>query len=392
MQFLFFNFTAITKSIQIPSLKITIKITQEITKLETVWDSFLPAEHHLRSKHLLAFEKSSVPDLINNYLLVYANDDLIGLVYLQQFQFRQSNLNFSKDQSILIKMAKCILPSKLPLLICGHLLRINFQGFYFKKKEHKLNVCDAIKLFTKQTNKPYGIIIKDCEDLFIEQRAKSFGYRLFNADVTMEIHRRPHWLSFDDYLKNLHKDYFKRAKKIMAAFEPIKIIPLAATEILENANTIETLYWNVVNKQSIKLGTVDAGYFYQLKNDLQEKFEFNALYLDNIMIGFYTFIFYENEMETHFIGLDYETNKTHKLYFNILFLSLQKMIAQQYSKLELGRTAREAKVNLGAESKQIINYVKVKNKAATIILDYVLNQFNKTTNNNFVDRTPLKII
>ncbi len=370
----------------------TIKIANHIAALENVWDSFLPADHHLRSKHLQAFEKSSVPDLINNYLLVYANNDLIGLVYLQQFQFRQSNLNFSQDQSILIKIAKCLLPSKLPLLICGHLLRINFQGFYFKKKEHISFVFDAIKLFTKQTNKPYGIIIKDCEDLFIEQQVKSFGYRLFNADVTMEIYRRPHWISFDDYLKNLHKDYLKRAKKIMAAFEPIKIISLTATAIVENAKTIEALYWNVVNKQSIKLGTVDAGYFYQLKNDLQEKFEFNALYLDDVMVGFYTFIFYDNEMETHFIGLDYETNKTHKLYFNILFLSLQKMIALQYSKLELGRTAREAKVNLGAESKQIINYVKVKNKAATIMLDYILNQFNKSTSNNIVERTPLKII
>jgi hypothetical protein len=386
LQFLFFTF----KGIQISSLKITIKIAQEITTFENIWDRFLPAEHHLRSKHLLAFEKSSVPDLINNYLLVYADDELIGLVYIQQFQFRQSNLNFSKDQSILIKMAKCILPSKLPLLICGHLLRINFQGFYFKKKEHTSHVCDAIELFTKQTNKPYGIIIKDCDHLFIEQRVKSFGYRLFNADITMEIYRRPHWLSFEDYLKDLQKGYFKRAKKIMAAFESIKIIPLTATEILENAKTIETLYWNVVNKQSIKLGTVDAGYFYHLKNDLQEKFEFNALYLDDIMVGFYTFIFYENEMETHFIGLDYETNKSHKLYFNILFFSLQKMITVQYSKLELGRTAREAKVNLGAEPKQIINYIKVKNKAATIILNYVLNQFNKTTSNNIVERTPLK--
>ena len=92
------------------------------------------------------------------------------------------------------------------------------------------------------------------------------------------------------------------------------------------------------------------------------------------MIGFYTYIFYTNEMETHYIGLDYAYNDTHKTYFNILFLSVQKMIERKYEKLELGRTAKEAKANLGAVPKQIFNYVKVKNPLAKITLNYFLKK------------------
>ena len=133
-----------------------------------------------------------------------------------------------------------------------------------------------------------------------------------------------------------------------------------------------------------------AAYLYELKRDLEHRFELHALYLNDVMIGFYTYIFYTNEMETHYIGLDYSYNDTHKTYFNILFLSVQKMIEGKYEKLELGRTAKEAKANLGAFPKQIFNYVKVKNTFAKIALRYFLNRFNRSENQKQLERSPLK--
>jgi hypothetical protein len=233
-------------------------------------------------------------------------------------------------------------------------------------------------------------MIKDCEESFIEQHSKFFGYHFFNGDVTMEFTRKTHWLSFEDYVKDLKKDYLKRAKKIMHSFDGIKRIELNATEILEQSADIQRLYWNVVNKQTIKLGTVNPLYFHQLKTDLQQDFEFHALYENETMVGFYTFIFYVNEMETHYIGLDYEANKKYKLYFNILFAGIQKMIERRDNKLELGRTAREAKANLGALPKQIFNYIRVTNPLVQITLNYFLKRFNKAEDQNQVGRSPLK--
>jgi hypothetical protein len=227
-------------------------------------------------------------------------------------------------------------------------------------------------------------------DVFIEQQSKTFGYHFFNGDVTMEIHRRPHWKIFDDYLKDLHKKYLQRAKKVIKAFEGIEQKKLSADEIIKNKEPIEKLYWNVVNKQTIKLGTINANYFYELKNDLQDNFELYALYKNGMMVGFYTFIFYETDMETHFIGLDYEENKNHSIYFNILFLGIQKMIGRQYNKLELGRTAKEAKVNVGALPKQIFNYISVKNRLAKLTLNYFLKRFNTIEDNKQTERNPLK--
>jgi hypothetical protein len=372
-------------------LKITIAITKNISEFQNTWDEILPLNHHLQSSHLFAFQKSNIDDIENNYVQVFLKEKLIGIVYLQQFSFQHKHLNFNNDKQFKSTLIKLVLPKRLPLLVCGHLFRIGYQGFYFKNESHNNLVFEAIELFNQEKNyKPCGIIIKDCNEVFIEQQSKVFGYHFFNGDVTMEIHRRTHWNTFDDYLKDLHKKYLQRAKKVLKAFDGIVQKELSSTEILQYTIEIEKLYWNVVNKQTIKLGSINAKYFYELKNDLQEKFEFYALYQNNSMVGFYTFIFYETEMETHFIGLDYEANKTYNIYFNILFFGIQKMIERQYNKLELGRTAKEAKINVGALPKQIFNYISVKNRLAKLTLNYFLNRFNTVEDNKQTERNPLK--
>lgn len=371
-------------------MNLQVIITNTIAAIAKDWDDLLPGDHHLQSRHLQAFENAGIDDVENNYVQVLSNNKLIGVLYLQQFCFQHKHLNFGNGSAITAKLIKCLLPQKLSILVCGHLFRINYQGFYFKDPAHRELVFDCIKLFTKQKGKPAGIMVKDCNDVFVEQNCKPWGYRFFNGDVTMEMPGRKEWNKFDDYINDLQKNYRQRAKKIISAFAGIEIQQLNAAAIKKNAAAIEQLYWNVVNKQTIKLGTVNAAYFYELKKDLEDNFEFYALYAGGKMIGFYTFIFYEKEMETHFIGLDYEANSRYKTYFNILFIGIKKMIEGKYDKIELGRTARDAKANAGALPRQVFNYIKVKNPLADITLRYFLNRFNKVENSGLTKRNPLK--
>jgi hypothetical protein len=66
------------------------------------------------------------------------------------------------------------------------------------------------------------------------------------------------------------------------------------------------------------------------------------------------------------------------------------MIEGQYNRLELGRTARDAKANLGAVPKQIFNYISVKNIFVKFTLNHFLNKFNESESKNLVSRNPLK--
>ena len=66
------------------------------------------------------------------------------------------------------------------------------------------------------------------------------------------------------------------------------------------------------------------------------------------------------------------------------------MIEGRFEKLELGRTARDAKANTGALPRQVFNYIKVKNPLADITLRHFLNRFNKAENKNLSNRNPFK--
>lgn len=372
-------------------MNITLKIATSVSALQDRWDKVLPANHHLSSRHLAAFEKARVADIRNYYLEIFVKEDLAGVAYLQQFNFQHKHLNFAKINARFASLLKIILPSSLQLLVCGHLFRINYPGYYFAEGYDASILFEAIdQLVQLQKIKPCGIMIKDCQDILQDQRCRISGYYFFDGDVTMEINRRLHWKTFDDYLKDLKKDYYKRAVKIIRAFKDVETRQLNAESILLQADQIERLYWNVVNKQTIKLGTINVKYFYEMKVDLGERFEFMGLYVQGQMVGFYTFVFYESEMETHYIGLDYEANKLYKIYFNILFAGVSKMIEKKYASLELGRTAREAKVNLGAVTRQIVNYIKVANPFVKMALNYVLKKFNQAEQNTGTQRNPLK--
>ncbi len=372
-------------------MNLSITISDTIVACRHPWDGLLPKGHHLQSSHLQAFEQAAVENIQPKYVQLRLNGEQIGLLYLQQFTFEHKHLNFSNKPTLLSKLIQLFLPAKVPLLVCGHLFRINFEGFYFKDPAHQRYLAPAINLFLQQQRyRAAGIIIKDCPLQFIEQDCSLAKYRFFDGDITMEISRNTGWLNFEDYINSLKKDYRQRAKKIRQRFYGIELKELSAAEILEDSAAIEQLYWNVVNKQTVRLGTVNIAYFYELKKHLQERFEFHGLYKDGKMVAFYTFIFYDNSMETHFIGLDYDANKSHQLYFNILFLSIKKMIDTRYNLLELGRTGREAKANAGAVPRQVFNYIKVNNLLVNFTVKFFLGRFNKIANYNLAERKVFK--
>ncbi len=371
-------------------MSISYKIVNTLSELNSDWDAFLPQHHHLLIKNLGIVEYAQLNNLQYRYVYAYKNNTLIGIAYFQLFNFNYTHINFKQENCLKSKFVQFILPKKLPLLICGNLFRINQQGFYFANVKNNDLIFEAIDAIKKSfPKKPCGILLKDCIAPITESLLKKFKFNFFSSDVTMEFTNN-NWQGFDDYLKALTKKYRKRAVKILDHFSPITIRELDTDEIIANQKNIDLLYWNVVNKQTIKLGTINTTYFYNLKTILKDKFEFHALYLDDKMVGFYTYIFYENQMETHYIGLDYAVNHSHNTYFGLLFLGAKKMIEKGFTTLELGRTAKEAKANIGAAPKQIYNYISIKNRIANMALQLILKRFNSEENDKEINRNPFK--
>jgi hypothetical protein len=133
---------------------------------------------------------------------------------------------------------------------------------------------------------------------------------------------------------------------------------LSADAIAANGERVHTLVEAVANKARFRISSHPAGYFPELKRHLGDAFEFTGYYLDDLMVGFTTTIAFGNELEGHYLGLDYEHNRQHAVYQNILYDDVQAGIERGARNVWLGRTALEIKSGIGAVARPARCYIR----------------------------------
>ena len=118
--------------------------------------------------------------------------------------------------------------------------------------------------------------------------------------------------------------------------------------------------------------------FYSLKKRLKENFRVFGYYLDNELIGFYTLILNNKVLETYFLGYDKEHQYPNQLYLNMLYDMVDFAIENKFTSIVYARTAMEIKSSVGAESKEMVMYMKHTNEVVNAILKQVFSFMNPT--------------
>ena len=90
------------------------------------------------------------------------------------------------------------------------------------------------------------------------------------------------------------------------------------------------------------------------------------------MVGFYSLIINDNELETYFLGYNQSVQHQHQMYLNMLYDMACFGIENNFKKVVFARTAMEIKSSIGAKP-------------------YTMHIYLKHTN-NFVANTMLKLI
>lgn len=373
-----------------------LKIYASFNEAKEEWLKILPNHHHLLSNDLLALENTKAEHLTFSYVTVFNQNMPIGVMYLQHLNFNQKHFSHSFLDKPFLKILKpLILKLSTNILVCGNLFRVNFQGFYFTKKEDRAYIFDCLKLYKQQVKKTVkfsGILVKDCSRTFKLEDFSCNAFMPYTEDLTMEIDINPIWQNFNDYVNALSRKYKQRANKIIKAIEPIEKKNLTLEDVLFYKDKIEQLYLDITQKQNIALGILNANYFIEMKRLLDNKFEVIGYFENNELIAYSCHIFYpeKKEMETHYIGFDNEKNKIYNLYFNIIFHGIETAINKGYKKLELGRTAREAKASAGAYAVENYNYIWIKQGIARLAVKYLSKSFTSTMGDEWKNRNPFK--
>ncbi|NNC82047.1 MAG: GNAT family N-acetyltransferase, partial [Flavobacteriales bacterium] len=105
------------------------------------------------------------------------------------------------------------------------------------------------------------------------------------------------------------------------------------------------------------------------------------------LVGFLSAFDCGEELEVHYVGLDYDCNRELGLYQRMLVEFLRRAIEGGHQRINYGRTAEQAKSSLGAEPVEMRLYTKHRNMIANRLITPLMAS---VAPNSFELRSPFK--
>ena len=348
-----------------------------------------------RSQLLNEFElnEKNLNEVTFQYITLKSNHRIILFAAYQITTLTYKNLKITEKKGLLKKLLSLLLSLKfIRILILGNIIRNNKPYLFYDedaldKSEALKHIAEISEELAKKTCSSV-VIIKDVEitdDKFKTLTSNGYIHPLPDMGMVMTI--KDYWKNLDDYITELRRKYAARARKIRNNFTGFDIKNLELKDIEIAQPRLYQLFLEVVNKQGFYLTLPSPTLFAAFKKNSDESFQVEGIFYEDELVGFYSYFITEKELEVFYIGFDPLLNLETSLYFNILFLVLEKAIKLKKEKLILGRTSLDAKASMGAE---IIHYpylIKIKN-LPSFAIQWFIEYFTSLENNHWKERNP----
>ena len=264
----------------------------------------------------------------------------------------------------------------LRIVTCGNNFISGAHAFSYNsllEKEEAIavlkNVVEMVGKSEKKHGKIAAIVVKDFEDgAGVERPLLNEKFIEFFVEPNMVVHIPKKITSLDDYISLFSKKYRNRAKAIFKCADGIEKHELSLAEIKKQSAKIYSLYEQIYNNAKFKVVKVAPTYFAEMKQSMQHQFVVSGYFKDGKLIAFKSAFILEDRIEAHFIGFDYELNKEHECYQNLLYDFIEFTIQNKKTILQLGRTAAEIKSTVGAKPQALFGYIKPQNHISKAVL------------------------
>ena len=353
---------------------LTISITNQIDKIQESWDRLVPNEIFAQSPYLKTLELTNPDHLSNLYVLVKEGDQHVGALLLQSLVLKLGESfnydNYTTDRTFLSRLWQKIRQLAVSwitfrMLTVGNLYLTGQYGIHFKDRDSNSQfriTLDILNVLKKELcNTPFrfrGALFKD----FFEKEGPSdcdqMKLNSFQIDPNMILRLRPSWQSFDDYLLDMKSKYRVRLKNAMKKFKGIERRSMSNEDIDNQWERMYDLYAQILDGSGFVLAMGQKPYFHELKNQLQEALHVVGYYLDDRLVGFYTWVLDEGKMDSHFIGFETNLNNRYQIYLNILLDLVRDGVEAKADSIYYFRTALEIKSSVGAEPHEMWCYFK----------------------------------
>ena len=335
---------------------------------KTYWDSLkCCTDIYYSPEFLKAFEIAN-KDIEFNYVFVTRNGEAITFANTQLVTISVKTITQNIKMNAWLKrnINGMFCDNQLRILFCGNIFLSGEYGTFLKDGEDKIEafktLAEGIKRLSKSIKKLTGLCIKDFknESLYITEHLNEFGYTPMQVEPNMIISLKPEWKTFYDYKADLKSKYRVKANK--ADSKSARLISKTFdSELIETYKSqLQDLYQNTINNADFNAQILDLNTYTFLKKRFNEAFTVIGYFIDDVLVGFLSAMKNGDNLDAHFIGIDYSKNKEFAIYPRILNDYVRLGLKTRANCINLGRTASEIKSTLGAEPQSLTCYFKHK--------------------------------
>jgi hypothetical protein len=355
--------------------KFRVEIRDSIVGFETEWNKQFSDYYPLPVGSMLqSMEHSSINDVVYKYAVVSKGNEIFALLNFQLLSVSQKHYpDFSSLSTAACNLYKIFSGRKYLGLVSGHLFITDFPSFVCKKQTEKYFWMKekVVSRLSKQLDVDV-VLLKDLQSKEEEFWKEHKKFSLLKDDLFMEMMIRPDWVNISDYKTALSKKYLARIQKMMDAPSVAAKIELSSTFIEKHKEELGALYFQVVEKSSVKMGILNRDYFLNMKNTLGDNFKVYGYFSGGKLQAFASYLIIGKQLELYYIGMNYLDQGHRELYPMMMLDALTEAIEGGFKQFRLGRTALEAKAILGCKPRSIINLVYFRNRWLRYMMNYLL--------------------
>lgn len=373
----------------------TFQIFGSVKELPTGWNKIIGQQNIMLSEEYFHVLEQSKPENIKCFFVGFFKDEnLIGGALFQYLSFIEHK-TFQKDE--VLCSVRNFLAKKFTknVMILGNNMLTGQNGFYFDAtKIHTDKAMSLLNDASETLQNKFGrsslIIFKDYQKTFLKNFDEGKFKRFFRFSVqpNMILNIKPEWNTFENYADDFSKKYRTRLKSAKRKLEGIQKIELDFEAINKHQKEMKLLYQNVAENAPFNTFFLTDHHFESMKQNLQENFKVFGYFSDDKLIGFYTLIINNQDIDTYFLGYHKEIQKEKQIYLNMLFDMTEFGISNQFKRIIFGRTALEIKSTIGAEPVEIFGLIKHNNKVINTFIENIFSSLNPKV--EWVQRKPFK--
>lgn len=364
------------------------------------WDAVLNQQDlFLHVDYLSALEKSMEASIEFRYVVYYCEEfNPIGIAYFQVADLIDTGSKYAGAVKRLGKGIGSHIVSELKVraLVSGNVFHCGEHGFRFSDKLNHDEQISIIESTLNRLKRDGDLESKASIVLFKEFWPESFEfseklldsrYHMFRMDMNMMLDLRPSWTSFEEYLKDLTSKSRTRLKSTLKRSDALRFESMDTEAIAKAIPRFTELFKEVLTGSPFTFGVLEMETYVHWKKLLGDKLQMTGVYLEDKMVGFMSAFVNGEDLEVHYVGIDYSKNEEFAIYQRMLIEFLKSGINTGVKRIGFGRTAEQAKSSLGAVPVEMRLYTKHRNIIANRLISSVMNSVVPT---EFEQRHPFK--